>query len=250
MPPGFSVQNAPNENIVQTHLCRHSVASMHPRTVVRPPHAFTLIELLVVITIIAILIGLFLPSLFTMYERAKKVQAKNDLTQMANAVNAYYTEYGKYPVDVPSGNTTDAYFGSGSAPSGATSYGTNDWLFDVLRANTLSTKTAANACTAGTNLVACLNPRQIAFISPRVLGTAPVRSGIASDNGQYYDPWGGPYKVEIDENYNNQMTNSYTANTGAGPATLTTGVIAWSLGKDGIQGTANFQSSDDVISWQ
>ena len=70
---------------------------MHPRIVGRPPHAFTLIELLVVIAIIAILIGLFVPSLFTIYERARKTQAKNDLTQIVNAVNAFYTEYGKYP---------------------------------------------------------------------------------------------------------------------------------------------------------
>ena len=50
--------------------------------------------------------------------------------------------------------------------------------------------TAANGNPNANNAV---NTRQIAYISPRVLGTAPVRSGIASDNGQFYDPWGTPY---------------------------------------------------------
>ena len=55
--------------------------------------------------------------------------------------------------------------------------------------------------------------------------------------------------MRIDGNYDNQLTNPYTADTGAGPGTLTFGVIAWSLGKDQTQGT-NFNASDDVISWQ
>jgi len=215
--------------------------------------AFTLIELLVVIAIIAILIGLLFPAFRAVQNQAKQTQAKNDLTQIVNAVNAYYTDYGKYPVDVPTGNTSDAYFGPGSAPPGATSYGSNDWLFDVIRANTSSTKMSSNAC-PGINLVTCLNGRQIVFINPPY-AKDPMnpRSGIGTPTGigpsQFFDPWGTPYKIEIDENYANQITNPYTFDTGAGPATLTQGVIAWSLGRDTTQGT-NFSASDDVISWQ
>jgi prepilin-type N-terminal cleavage/methylation domain-containing protein len=254
---------------------------MHPRTVVRPPRtpvsprwafqsnavrqrpphrAFTLIELLVVIAIIAILIGLLFPAFKAVQNQARQAQAKNDLTQIVNAVNAYYTEYGRYPVDVPAVNTNDAYFGSGTAPSGTVSYGTNDWLFDVLRNNTASTKTATNVCTGGVNLVTCLNPRQIVFISPQyVKNPAQPRSGIGTPGGtgpgQFFDPWGNPYNVAIDGNYNNQITNLYTADTGAGPATLSQGVITWSAGSDGKSpgynsGTTTFSASDDVISWQ
>ena len=66
----------------------------------RPHHAnaFTLIELLVVIAIIAILIGLLFPAFKAVQNQARQTQAKNDLTQIVNAVNAFYTEYGRYPV--------------------------------------------------------------------------------------------------------------------------------------------------------
>src|SRR5947209_11382583 len=65
---------------------------------------FTLIELLVVIAIIAVLLGLAFPVFQGVLDRAKKVQAKNDVTQIVTAVNAFYTEYGKYPTAA----TTDA----------------------------------------------------------------------------------------------------------------------------------------------
>src|SRR5215813_14592343 len=81
--------------------------------------AFTLIELLVVIAIIAILIGLLFPAFRAVQDQAKRTQAKNDLTQIVNAVNAYYTEYGKYPI----AGTTDTTFGPGGAPA------TNQTLF-------------------------------------------------------------------------------------------------------------------------
>src|SRR4029077_661110 len=187
MPPGFSVQNAPNENIVQTHLCGHSVASMHPRTVVRPPrtpfksssafhtmeppgrerhrrvaregeragasksnvlqrphhaNAFTLIELLVVIAIIAILIGLLFPAFSAVQNQAKRTQAKNDLTQIVNAVNAYDTEYGKYPLV-----TADTIYGAGGTLNSDPVY--------TLR-----------AVPSGGNPGDVANPRKIVFISP------------------------------------------------------------------------------------
>ena len=92
--------------------------------------AFMLIELLVVIAIIVILIGLLFPAFRGVQDQAKKTQAKNDLTQIVTAVNAFYTEYGRYPVS--STITTDAYFGSGTAPSGTTSGGTNDVCHQTL----------------------------------------------------------------------------------------------------------------------
>jgi prepilin-type N-terminal cleavage/methylation domain-containing protein len=235
-------------------LCLTSAFFQKPHTLSKRDRAFTLIELLVVIAIIAVLVGLLFPAFKAVQNQAKQAQAKNDLTQIINAVNAYYTEYGKYPVDVAAAGTTDAFFGPGTAPGGSVSSGNNDWLFDVIRNNTSSAKTATNACTSGTNLVTCLNGRQIVFINPPyVKAPANPRSGIGTPTGtgpgQFFDPWGNPYKIEIDANYNNQITNPYTPDTGAGPATLNQGVIAWSVGVDGTQGT-NYGNSDDVICWQ
>ncbi len=62
-------------------------------------NGFTLLELLVVIAIVVVLAGLLFPAVQSVLERAKKVQAKNDLTQIVTAVNAFYTEYGRYPID-------------------------------------------------------------------------------------------------------------------------------------------------------
>jgi prepilin-type N-terminal cleavage/methylation domain-containing protein len=182
--------------------------------------AFTLIELLVVIAIIAVLIGLLFPAFRAVQDQAKRTQAKNDLTQIVNAVNAYYTEYGKYPLA-----TDDAIITNNAA------------LMNVLRA------------TVATN-----NPRQIVFISPpNVKDTVNPRGGIGSD-GQYYDPWGTPYRLRIDGNYNNQLANPYAEDTGAGPLNASIGVMSWSAGKDQKApdngGTDNFNASDDVISWQ
>src|SRR5947209_9383075 len=95
---------------------------------------FTLIELLIVIAIIAILMGLLFPAFRGVQDQAKKTQAKNDLTQIVTAVNAFYTEYGKYP----SSATSDASATYG--PGGATTE--NGGLFNELRAssNTLNTR--------------------------------------------------------------------------------------------------------------
>src|SRR5438874_8159846 len=101
---------------------------MRKRIVRRPPRrtpargvrAFTLIELLVVIAIIAVLIGLLFPAFRAVQDQAKKTQAKNDLTQIVNAVNAYYTDYGKYPLVI-----ADTTYG----PAGTANY----LLLNVLR---------------------------------------------------------------------------------------------------------------------
>jgi prepilin-type N-terminal cleavage/methylation domain-containing protein len=204
----------------------------------RKERAFTLIELLVVIAIIAILIGLLFPAFQAVQNQARRTQAKNDLTQIVTAVNAYYTEYGKYPLA-----TTDAPITDTSNPS-------NAHLFYTLRADS----TSANG---NPNVNNAVNTRVIVFISPPNVKDDTAgnrRSGVSPTTGQYYDPWGTPYRVAIDGDYNNNINpNPYTANTGAGPSPLMLGVIAWSLGKDGAGGSGaknSGTSDDDVISWQ
>src|SRR5947209_14700395 len=86
--------------------------------------AFTLIELLTVITIIAILMGLLFPAINIAKDQANKARARADVTGIAAAVKAYYTEYGKYPVG--------ASAAPGDVTFGDTPAATNQQLFDIL----------------------------------------------------------------------------------------------------------------------
>jgi type II secretory pathway pseudopilin PulG len=191
--------------------------------------AFTLIELLVVISIIIVLMGLLFPAFRGVQDQAKKVQAKNDLTQIVVAVTAFNSEYGRYPTAAAA--DAAATFGPG---------GTNPTssLMNELR---------------GMGSPA-INTKQIAFFNPPpVKDPNNPRSGINS-GGNYYDPWGSEYAVAMDADYDNQITpNPYGHNTGAGPTPLRQSVISWSVGKDkgkGTKGNGVFKNSDDIISWQ
>jgi prepilin-type N-terminal cleavage/methylation domain-containing protein len=196
---------------------------------VESKQAFTLIELLVVITIIAVLLGLLFPAFQSVQNQAKKAQAKNDLAQIVTAANAYYTEYGKYPVvtdDTPIANTAD--------------------LFYTLRAIASGNANASDAA----------NPRKIVFLEvPDVKNQNQPRSGIKMSDGQWYDPWGTSYKIAIDGTYDSAVANPYGSAGGAGSNPVRQGVIGWSFGKDLVIGDkkkndGKFSGSDDVISWQ
>jgi len=206
----------------------------NPPAVKVTKRAFTLIELLTVIAIIAVLMGLLFPAVGAAQEAARKTQAKNDLVNMVNSIKAYYTEYGKYPM-------TTAVSSSGKYEEG-----NNDQLFNVLRG--LSTLTGEQLA---------LNPRKIVFIeTPTAKGTGDKKKGGIGDTGsqlgKYLDPWGNPYRIWIDFNYDNEVENPYTSNAGFAP-NLTTGVVAMSAGKDNFFGSGNKNATtavDDVLSWQ
>jgi type II secretory pathway pseudopilin PulG len=190
-----------------------------------PDSAFTLLELLVVIGMITILLGLVFPVFQEVQDRAKKVQAKNDLIQITTAVNAYYAEYGKYPIA-----TNDQPFSSSAIAD----------LFYTLRAKP-----------SGANTSHTQNTRQIVFLSPAEDTQVTAKGKIGSD-GQFHDPWGTAYQIAINGTYDNDIDNPY-GNNGAGANPIRQGVIAWSYGKDtqlGTRGDGNFTNSDDVISWQ
>ena len=203
---------------------------------------FTLIELLVVITIIAILAGLLFPLLSAVKEHMRRVQAATEEKQIVTAVTAYFTEYGKYPVD-PAAKPGDAVYSKD-----------NNALFDVLRNVT------------GTAIGNSMNSRGIVYLIP---ANAPDQNhpmgGLQVSTGVWYDPWGSPYNVAVDGNYDgvlNSPTPLPNFYSDVGPLQL--GAIAWSFGRNGLLGggpasapgfgneggtSGKYSGSGDVHSW-
>lgn len=200
-----------------------------PGSQVSGKSAFTLIELLVVIAIIAVLAGLLFPAMQGVRNTAKKVSAKNDAMQIVNAVKNYNVDYGKYPVEVAAGATDDVDID-------------NKTLINVLR----------YANPSVTASIATLNPRQVRYLEvPEKTGT-PITSGVLKNDGTWYDPWGQPYLIFIDTNYDNEVEvgpvsvfpedpNDATANT------LQIGVAAASKGIPTSEGATKVKP---VCSWK
>ncbi len=164
-------------------------------------YAFTLIELLVVISIIAVLASLTFTGVQTAMVAAKKVQAKNDMAQIVTAITAYYTEYGRYPIDSTITADANAVYGAGN---------NNSALINVLRC--VSSGTAQNT-------------RQIQFIQPKVQTSGiGATKGCVNGNGNWYDPWGAQYIIFVDADYagdiNAAAVTSGTVQIGAGAASV------------------------------
>jgi prepilin-type N-terminal cleavage/methylation domain-containing protein len=237
-PPGAGFGASPKHSFkAKCVIARARSPAREARALPGNARAFTLIELLVVIVILAVLAGLAFPVFQSVQNSARKTQARNDVTQIVTAVNAFYTEYGKYPIatdDTPLADNADLSY-------------------------------ALRAVASGANIGDAINSRKIAFLNvPDARDQASPRSGIKSSDGRWYDPWGSTYKIAIDGTYDNQLANPYGPMGGAGSDPLRQGVIAWSFGKNGRlgggaagpgfdqePGTADkFTSSGDVISWQ
>jgi len=131
--------------------------------------AFTLIELLVVIAIIAILAGLAFPAVQGALESSRKAQARNDVQQIAAAIRAFELEYGRQP----DAQTADDKF-----------FSDNDSVMRAL-----------------TGQDATLNPRNIRFIEPKT--TTGTKGGYNETSGVFSDPWGTPYFIKLNTDYNN-----------------------------------------------
>ena len=67
---------------------------------------FTLIELLIVVAIIAILAAIAVPNFLEAQVRSKVSRAKADMRSVATAVEAYRTDYNRYPADGVAYNST------------------------------------------------------------------------------------------------------------------------------------------------
>ena len=183
---------------------------------------FTLLEILVVISIIAVLAGLLFPGIQGAFINAKKTQALSAIRDITTGLKQYQVDYGRFPL-----------------PAGLASEEVMD-----LDAGSLVLKVLL-----GENPQR-LNPKAERYIEPKV-GKAGAGGLIgAGDHYSLIDPWGQPYHVILDLNYDGRVANPDTQNedsaiTGEALAQLPMSVLVFSSGPD-----KRLYTRDDVVSWR
>jgi prepilin-type N-terminal cleavage/methylation domain-containing protein len=237
--------------------------------------AFTLVELLTVIAIIGILAGMLLPVLSRVKDAAKKTQAKTEMSSIVTAVQAYDQDYSRFPVSPATQNFANA--GNNDMSLGGAFYNadgsyntsigfTNSEVIAILMDITDTSVTAVNANHQK-------NPKQVKYLSAKMSGDTSS-PGVGTDL-VYRDPWGNPYVITMDLNYDDQCSDiiysqqAVSQSSGANgfnglfnptyPATpnnfLYHGkVMVWSAGPD-RKVTNNVPANqgvnkDNVLSWQ
>lgn len=150
---------------------------------------FTLVELLVVIAIIATLAATSFTIGPAMINKARKVSALASATGITNAVEQFYSEYSALPDPAASPGSTD----------------------ETIETNTAQGATLLNILSGiGGN---SQNPRGIRFLTAKEAKNnrdgvvyAAGGAGAASNIEQMFDPWGQPYFVRLDFDYDEQLT--------------------------------------------
>jgi prepilin-type N-terminal cleavage/methylation domain-containing protein len=260
---------------------------MHTRKL--SSHGFTIVELLVVIAIIGILAALLLAVLPIVTEKSKKKKAALEISQIVQGIEHYDSVYGRFPVSTAAqaaAGTGDFTYGAAfQTPNPATTpynllnatYAMNNSEVIAILMNYTN---YPNGSGFTVNKDYQKNPQRTIFLNAKMSGWDPPQGGTpppgVGNDLVYRDPWGNPYVISLDLNYDDQCKDAfYCLNSSSGSATApntnpginglvspdTTKpdnyqfhgkVMVWSAGPDGKidTGAANQGANkDNILSW-
>ncbi|MBK1826499.1 prepilin-type N-terminal cleavage/methylation domain-containing protein [Haloferula rosea] len=184
----------------------------------RRPSGFTLIELLVVITIVAVLAAMSFAGVNAALKKARKTEGTVAAAALSDAVERFYSEYNRLP-DLPENMQTDA--------------GPGVQLLTILLGDEGTGSDSEN-------------PRQVVFLEAKEAkakkGGIDYGSGSGGSAQGMYDPFGNPFNVVLNTNYDDTLSFSY----GGKQYNLRgRNVAVYSAGADQEEGTV-----DDITTFQ
>jgi len=236
---------------------------------------FTLVELLTVIAIIGILAALLLPVLAAVKKHALMTKAHLEAVDIATAIQGYDSAYGRFPVSAAAqtaaGTGDFTYGGIYQIPGGGTwpspvpaNYQANN--SDVIAIlMDLTNYPGTSTPTINTNYQK--NPQQTIFLNAKMSGDTSS-PGVGTDL-IYRDPWGNPYVITMDLNYDEMCKDVFyelsAVSTGGLNGLINPDnsadnfqyrgkVMVWSAGPDGkidptVSAITGF-NKDNILSWK
>lgn len=181
----------------------------------RSARAFTLVELLVVISIIAVLAGLLLPALAAAKKQAQVRRAQLEIKGIVTAINEYDGKYSRLPVSSNAMNSVITlkedftYGGVFQTPAGANVTIAAPGPYQADNREVMAILVDLEKFGDGTptlNLGHVKNPQQVKFLQPHMAGDNKS-PGLGND-GVYRDPWGNPYVISVDLNYDDKCRDA------------------------------------------